>query len=297
MTLTFRRIATLAAVAFGLSATHAAQAQLAYGLAGNGTTLVSFNLATPGTTTLIGSLSGATTFLNDIDFRASTGLLYGYSQPTNRIVTINTATGVTTFAAAPQTAITTNFAAVDFNPTVDRLRIVSPNGQNIRVDTATGAVEQGGAFAYAAGDANAGVTPFISDVAYTNNARFATSTTIYYIDGNLHNLVTSSNSNSGILNTVGALGATSNNEGGFDIYTNPAGVNSAYAIMDDGANAGLYSINLSTGAATLRGDVNAAGSFFGFAIVPAAVPEPGSIALFVGLGVMGAGFLLRRRRK
>ena len=33
------------------------------------------------------------------------------------------------------------------------------------------------------------------------------------------------------------------------------------------------------------------------AAVPAAVPEPGSIALLVGLGVTGAGFLARKRRK
>ena len=213
-------IALSVAAALGLSATHTAQAQVAYGLAGNGTTLVSFNLATPGATTFIGNLSGATTFLNDIDFRASNGLLYGYSQPTNQIVTINTATGVTTLATHPQTAITTNFAEVDFNPTVDRLRIVSTNGQNIRVDPATGAIEQGGTFAYAAGDFSAGVTPFISDVAYTNNDNNpATGTAIYYLDSNRGTLVTSSDPNSGILNTVGSLGVVSSNQGGFDIFT------------------------------------------------------------------------------
>ena len=75
-------------------------------------------------------------------------------------------------------------------------------------------------------------------------------------------------------------------------------MNSAFAILDDGPNAGLYSINLGTGTASLIGDINAAGGFFGFAITPgvAPVPEPGSLALFAGLGVSGAGFLMRRRK-
>lgn len=298
MPLIFRRIVTLAAVALGLSAAHTAQAQTAYGLAGSGTTLVRFDLATPGATTFIGSLSGATTSLNDIDFRVSNGLLYGYSQATNQIVTINTANALTTFVANPSTGASLDFVAVDFNPAADRLRLVSPNRQNLRVNTAGGATIVDGTLTYASGDANANTTPFISDTAYTNNDNDpATGTTIYYIDSNLHTLVTSANPNGGVLNTVGALGATSNNEGGFDIYTGSNGLNSAYAIMDDGANAGLYSINLGTGAATLRGDINAAGSFFGFAIVPAAtaVPEPGSVALFVSMGITGAGFLARRK--
>lgn len=36
---------------------------------------------------------------------------------------------------------------------------------------------------------------------------------------------------------------------------------------------------------------------FSFSVRPAATPEPGSLALLVGLGVSGAGFLARRRQR
>ena len=56
------------------------------------------------------------------------------------------------------------------NPTVDRLRVVSDDGTNLRVNPITGALAAtDGRLAYRAGDPAFGVQPGIGDVAYTNN--------------------------------------------------------------------------------------------------------------------------------
>lgn len=295
-----RSIVALAAAAFGLGITHSAHAQTAFALANNGGTLVSFNLATPGTVTTIGNLSGAATSVSDIDFRVANGLLYGYSQTVNQIVTIDTTSGVTTFVSTPSTASNSNNTGIDFNPAADRLRIVNSRDQNLRVNVATGATTVDGALAYAPGDPNVGVNPNIIDVAYTNNDNNPnTDTTLYYIDFVTDTLVSTSNPNGGTLNTVGALGVNQSNQFGFDIFTDAGGGNSAYAILDNPAGgAGLYNINLGTGAAGFIGNINAPLDIFGLAITPLApapVPEPGSVALLVGICVTGAGFVRKRR--
>ena len=300
----------------GLGAAHSAQAQTAYAIANNGSLLISFNLATPGTVTTIGAFSGAATVIDDIDFRVSNGLLYGYSQASNQVVTINPATGATTFVSTPSVASGTNNVGIDFNPVADRLRIVNNNNQNLRVNVATGATTNDQALSYAVGDVNAGNQPRIRDVAYTNNNNSGAGTTIYYLDAPHHTLVTTATPNGpggsvGFLNTVGALGATQNNNFGFDIFTSGGGVNSAYGIFDSttilGGPPTLYSINLTTGAASLIGGINAPGNavapispITGFAITPdvaAATPEPGSIALLAGMATVGAGMIRRRRAR
>ncbi len=73
-----------------------------------------------------------------IDTRPNTSILYGYSDQ-NRLYTLDTNTGVATQVGA-QLALTGLVADIDFNPTVDRLRIVTNNGENVRVDPDTGVI-------------------------------------------------------------------------------------------------------------------------------------------------------------
>ena len=296
MNRTTRNSVAFALTAFSLGMSHVAQAQTAYLLGNQGSSLYSFDLATPGTVNLIGVLSGATTSLNDIDFRVSNGLLYGYNQTTNQIVTINTATGATTFVSSPVISSGNISTGIDFNPVADRLRVVNYSDQNLRINVDTGATTVDGTLAYAAGDVNAGANPNILDVAYTNNDNNpATGTTLYYLESNSNTLVTTSNPNGGTLNTVGALGFALSGNFGFDIFTSSSGVNSAYAF---GSN-GLYNINLATGAGTFVSGFSNVGGVFGLAITPAtaSVPEPGNVALLAGILVTGAGFLTRRFRR
>jgi hypothetical protein len=122
MTRSFRMLCGLAAtlgvasLAFSGSVAHA---QTAYALAGGGTSLFSFNVAATGTiaTTIIGSFGGVT--LSAIDFRPTTGVLYGYSDTTDTVYTISTTTGaLTTVVTATGAQVTSSGQlGIDFNPT------------------------------------------------------------------------------------------------------------------------------------------------------------------------------------
>ena len=71
----------------------------------------------------------------------------------------------------------------DFNPTVDRIRVVSGSGQNLRLNPETGAVAfTDGALRYKDGDPAAGSAPSVIGAAYTNSVRGAMTTTLYVID-------------------------------------------------------------------------------------------------------------------
>jgi hypothetical protein len=170
----------------------------------------------PGIATLSGLAAGEE--LLGIDFRPATGQLYGLGS-TSRLYGIDPQTGVAT-------AIGTGFASplvgtrfgFDFNPTVDRIRIVSDQGQNLRAHPDTGAVvATDGMLAYATGDAGFGMTPAVAAAAYTNDLAGATSTLLYGIDSARDVLVTQVPPNNGTLNTIGALGLDVTGVDGFDI--------------------------------------------------------------------------------
>lgn len=294
---TTRSLVALSALCLGMGFARTAQAQLAYAIA-NRSTLISFDLATPGTVTTVGALSGAVAFLDDIDFRPANGLLYGYLQSSNTLVTVNTLTGATTFLNNPSVGLNLTGGGIDFNPAADRLRLVDSSDRNLRLNVDTGVTTTDTDLNYPAGG-----NPFINDVAYTNNDNDgATGTTLYYIDSNTNSLVTTANPNGGVLTNVGPLGTNQGSQKGFDIFTSAGGTNSAYAILGAAQSPGLYSINLATGAASSLGSISApAGSnITGFAIRPVAlpgVPEPGSIAMLAGLGIVGAGLLRKRRAR
>lgn len=283
----FPRSLVLAAAALCGSA----QSAVVYSIANDGTTLVRFDSSSPGAVTTIGSFSGATTSLSGMDFRPADGQLYGFNQASSGIYRIDTGTGATTLISTSSTAITSPRLGIDFNPVPDRLRVVAPSDQNLRINIANGAATVDSTLAYAAGDANQGTNPSIRDAAYTNHDRDpATGTTLFYIDTLLDILVTTSNPNGGVLNTVGALGLDADDFSGFDIFTEN-GTNTAFASFTVGGQAGLYTINLATGAATPLGAIGAR-ELYGLAVAP--VPEPGSLALLAAAGAVA--FSARRRR-
>jgi len=229
--------------------------------------LLQFSSADPctmeGTVAITGLANGET--LLGIDFRPATGQLYGLGS-SSRLYTINLTSGVATAVSlAPFSPVLDGTAfGFDFNPTVDRIRIVSNTGQNLRVHPVTGATAAVDApLAYAPTDANAGAGPRITAAAYTNPDNDpATGTVLYDIDIGLGLLTTQNPPNAGILNTVGALGVGTSELTGFDIT--PSGI--AYAILKvtgpdqptrTCGNSDLYAVNLTTGAATRLGSVGA----------------------------------------
>jgi Domain of unknown function (DUF4394) len=148
---------------------------------------------------------------------------------------------------------------LDFNPTVDRVRLVSNTDQNLRLNPDTGTVAgTDTALAYAPTDPRAGQNPNIVGSAYTSNFAGATSTTLYGIDSDTDTLVTQGgvngtpSPNGGQLFTVGGLGTNFGSTIGFDIFTDAYQVNTAFATS--GSN--LFRINLTTGSATVFGAVN-----------------------------------------
>ncbi|MFD1256398.1 DUF4394 domain-containing protein [Mucilaginibacter terrae] len=184
-----------------------------------------------------------------IDYRPATGQLYGLGN-TSRLYQIPipasvTATSTTARLVGGQfsTLLSGTVAGFDFNPTVDRIRIVTTTGQNLRVNPEDATV--------AAVDGNlSGGTPagVVSGAAYTNNISGATSTVLYDLDLVNRKLYRQEPPNNGTLVEVGVTGipavaATVN--GGFDI--DPSGV--ALAV----AGTTLYQINVETGAATELG--------------------------------------------
>jgi hypothetical protein len=216
--------------------------------------LVRFESETPGTLINLGAITGLQTgeTILGIDFRPATGQLYGLGS-TSRIYVINRTNAVATAVGGQfSTVLAGTDFGFDFNPTVDRIRIVSNTGQNLRVNPNNGAI------AAVDGPLNPG-TPQVTAVAYTNSFGVSTTTTLYDIDTNTDRLLIQSNPNAGTLTDVGALGVDFQNVNGFDIATgnlNTTPSNTAYAVTSNNlGNPQLYTINLTSGAATAAGSI------------------------------------------
>jgi uncharacterized protein (TIGR03437 family) len=240
--------------------------------------LVSFSTLAPTTITktltVTGLQSGET--LQGIDFRPRTAQLVAVGS-TSRIYTINLSTGAATQigSAAFTPALSGAKFGVDFNPVPDRIRVVSDADQNLRLNPDTGGVAgTDTTLVYATGDANAAANPNIVGVGYTNNISGATTTTLYGIDSNLDILVRQGSAggaptspNTGQLFTIGALGVNTTDQVGFDVADfNDAAF--ASLTTSGAAQSQLYSINLTTGAATVVGMIGAGELIRDLAIAP-----------------------------
>ncbi len=224
----------------------------------NGNQLLRFNESRPdriqGQVALSG-LAGGEQMLG-IDFRPATGQLFGLSSA-SQLYVINTTSGAATKVGGPF-AIPLNYASeigFDFNPTVDRIRIVTDNGQNLRANPDTGAVvaPADGTLAYAGTDSNAGKQPNVVGAAYTNNFAGATATVLYAIDSDLDILATQNPPNAGTLNTLGSLQVNASDVVGFDIFSDEDGDNARAAIRQGSNNQSqFYTVDLTSGRARLK---------------------------------------------
>ncbi len=132
-----------------------------------------------------------------IDFRPLTGDLYGFA-PSGRLYVLNLTSGAASIPAGTATALTGTRFGFDFNPTVDRIRVVTDTDQNVRLHPDTGVTSGTDTnLIFAATDVNAGADPNVVGVAYTNNFAGAGATVLYDIDSNLNALLVQSNPNGG----------------------------------------------------------------------------------------------------
>jgi hypothetical protein len=169
------------------------------------------------------------------------------------LYTVNISTGQATLIAVLTPAAGSSYTTlsgtrfgIKFNPTADRLRVVSDNGANLRVVPATAQVITDPVL-------NPG-SPHVVGVAYTNSFAGAVATTLYDIDSTSDHVLIQNPPNNGTLNDVGALGVAASDTLGFEIAS-LAMVDYAYAGLTVGGSTGLYTINLTSGAASLLGSI------------------------------------------
>src|SRR5215813_4998832 len=214
----------------------AAQTDFVVALAANNQ-LLQFSASAPNAiisaTTVTGLKAGDS--LVGIDYRPATGQLYALavSGAMGRLYTINPLTGAANAVGAgftmPQSAGASagKDYGFDFNPTVDRIRVVADSRDNFRLHPDTGAV--------AGADFPLSVGAVVVGAAYDRNYAGSKMTTLYGIDANTDQLVTiggidgAPSPNGGVVRPVGPLGVNTTNEIGFDIANDAAG--SAYASL------------------------------------------------------------------
>ena len=261
--------------------------------------IVTFNQATPGTLISNVPVTGlnAGEQLLEIDLRPATGEIFGITSD-NRITRIDALTGVATpFATSFAPNLGSGRQSIDFNPTVDRIRVVGTNTDNRRLNPITGAsVAPTDTLLTIAASTN---SPFIASTAYSNSLAgvLPGTTRQFVIDsrlallGEVGSLAGGNMSfNGGVVTFIGGLGfgnGTLSDNLGFDIF-GPTG-EAFVSLQTFGTSFSDFgTIDLNTGAYTAVGNVG--GNVALRSIT--AVPTPGAVA-FLGLG----GLLVARRRR
>ncbi|MDP3701595.1 MAG: DUF4394 domain-containing protein [Hylemonella sp.] len=226
--------------------------------------------------------------LRGIDYRVSRGVLFAVAD-SGRLYTVDTAQArlIPVAAARPQPwPVQGDVSGFDFNPTVDRIRVVSSSAQNLRLHPETNAVVDGdatqpgvqldGALRYVAGDRHAGRTPEIAGVAYSYNQKNEKITTNYAIDRALGALLLQGSAegaepvvspNTGQLRTVGLLGTGPLAEAHFDI-SDIANTALLAARPVGQTQTRLYRLDLASGRATEIGLIGPGDPLAGLAIAP-----------------------------
>ena len=228
--------------------------------------LISFDSDRPGRAKTEGGIRGLTmdTRLVGIDYRPASGNdgdsgdLYGLGDR-GGVYVIDDDSGKATLRSRSNVALEGTSFGVDFNPTVDRLRVVSDTGQNLRVNVDDGSTLTDGRLAYP-GVPPAPATPAtgVTGVAYTNNdADPNTATTLYDIDSMLDQTVIQSPANSGLLAPTGKLTVDTSPTVGSDIYSTVRNGTTVrvqgFASLTVGGKSGFYKIKLFSGRASSKG--------------------------------------------
>ncbi|MGB4849298.1 MAG: DUF4394 domain-containing protein [Saprospiraceae bacterium] len=213
---------------------------------------------------------GPTEHMLAIDFRPANGNLYGVSD-SSRIYIISTDGGqVKPIGKTLEPTIKGSSVGFDFDPYTDQIRLVTDQGQNLRIDPNFGSV--------AAVDAD--INPpgaAINAVAYSRTASAGRTFPLYDIDAARGVLLRQDPPNNGLVTMIGSLGLVISGEGGFDIGSannthiiSPNQTAVGYAVLYGHVLAGglsggdnlaadayrVFEINLTTGKATYKGLLN-----------------------------------------
>ncbi len=201
-----------------------------------------------------------------IDFRPATGQLYGLGS-SSRIYTIDRETAIAKVVGmgmAFTPALEGSEFGFDFNPTVDRIRVTSNTGQNLRLHPDTGGV----AATDAALNYADGTRPQVVASAYTNSFAGSTSTVLYNLDLAKRAIVTQAPPNDGVLGNVKPLvNIDLSRVAGFDI--SPVTNRGYLVVRETGSNKSmLYEIYYETGDHNPIGNLWFFEQFGGIAVEP-----------------------------
>lgn len=188
-----------------------------------------------------------------IDVRPADGVLYAVTAD-GGIYTVDAKTGAATMKSRLSETLKSGVTVtVDFNPVADRLRVITSDGTNLRINVDDGKAIVDGALKFKDGDANAGKTPKVIAGAYTNSFKGTKATALYDVDA-AGWLLTQAPPNDGVLNTIGSLGVRLNGASAFNIVAQ--GEDNAAWLVTGGA---LYAVDLKTGKATSAGKLDVKG--------------------------------------
>ena len=175
-------------------------------------------------------ITGAPGPVLSIALRPADGKLYGLTA--TQLVVIDPATGRATPGATFDKPVETGpRASVNFNPTVDRMRVVGMGGNNYRINVDTGAVTVDGTLKYGPATPFATTAPRVTAAAYTNHMAGAKETMLMTIDTSLGQLNLQAPPNDGIQQPKKDLGTGLPNGVGFDILAD-AGTNTGYLLAN-----------------------------------------------------------------
>ncbi len=203
-----------------------------------------------------------------IDFRPANGFLYGVSDY-SQLYIIDPGSGQTkNISRGPfEPVIKGSAVGFDFDPVADRIRLVTNENQNLRLDPDMGIVSNV--------DLDLSPASMINSIAYQRAYTPSRLFPLYDIDAATGELLKQDPQNDGTLTHVGSLGLVISGEGGFDIGANNnshtifsnQNADKGYAVLFGHALAGgvntnddlatdasrVWEISLTTGKATYKG--------------------------------------------
>lgn len=151
-----------------------------------------------------------------IDIRPADKQLYGVAA-NGDVVTINVNSGAVSKKSTLSTRPAASRVAVDFNPVVDRLRLVGSDRQNLRANVDDGSVLKDTDIAYVQPNPFGGTTPSPLAVAYSNSKAGTKTTLLFHIDFPTKALYLQLPANDGTLQPVGEVMVNLARDVGFDI--------------------------------------------------------------------------------
>lgn len=248
--------------------------------------LIRFNAGKPGAISSYRPITGLQSGerIVGIDFRPANGRLYGVGTA-GQLYTIDTGSAIAEPVGPGRfRSLARGDVGFDFNPVADRIRMVTGDGDNLRLDPDSGQVIDVDAtseglqldadLAYAQREFWTGQQPRVAAAAFSNSRPGSRQTTIFAIDRVSGALVTQGSHEraftriapeTGLLHVVGRLGiALGEGAVSFDVST----ANIALLCVTTSGRSALYEVDLRTGRASPLGRMGVDVAVTAMAIAP-----------------------------